>query len=141
MIGTERVEVTRVVSAPIDEVFRWWTEPHLLERWMSPVGTVVAEVDLRVGGRLRIVMKDQAMEIEHRGEYLEIDPPHRLVFTWESMFTNRAKSLVAVDLEPEGDASTRVVIVHSQLPPAAAASHAGGLAAMVDRLDRELVLR
>ena len=42
MIGTDRAEIRRVVPAPVDEVFRWWTEPRLLERWLSPVGTVEA---------------------------------------------------------------------------------------------------
>lgn len=140
MIETEPVEITRVVSAPIAEVFRWWTEPQLLERWMSPVGTVEAEIDLRVGGRLRIVMRDEGIEIEHHGEYLEIDRPRRVVFTWQSRFTG-GPSLVSVSLEPAGDEATRVMIVHSQLPPDAATSHASGWGAMVDRLERELVAR
>jgi uncharacterized protein YndB with AHSA1/START domain len=140
VIDTDRIEVTRVVAAPMAEVFRWWTDPRLLERWMSPVGKVEAEVDLRVGGRLWIVMKDQTMEIEHRGEYVEIDPPRRLAFTWESTYTN-GPSLVTVSLEAEGDEATRIVIVHSQLPPAAAASHAGGWGAMLDRFARELASR
>ena len=138
MIGTDRVEVRRLVAAPVAEVFRWWSEPLLLERWMSPVGTVEAEIDLRVGGKLRIVMKGAAMQIDHRGQFVEIDPPRRLAFTWESIYTN-GPSLVTVSFEPDGDAATRVVIVHSRLSPEAAASHAGGWAAMVDRLGRELV--
>ncbi|MEP6753731.1 MAG: SRPBCC domain-containing protein [Candidatus Dormiibacterota bacterium] len=137
MIETNQVEVRRVLPAPVDEVFRWWTEPALLRRWMSPVGEVEAEVDLRVGGQLRIVMKDGAVEIEHHGEYFEIDPPRRLVFTWHSRYTGGG-SLVTVSLEPAGEASTRVLIVHSQLPPSAAESHAGGWAAMLERLEREV---
>ena len=137
MIGTEQVEVTRMVPAPVAEVFRWWTEPALIEQWMTPVGTVEAEVELHVGGRLRIVMRDQSTEIEHRGEYLEVDPPTRLVFTWHSRFTN-GTSVVKVTLAPDGDTSTLVRIVHSQLPPEAAASHAGGWGAMVDRLTQRI---
>ncbi|HEV2139810.1 MAG TPA: SRPBCC domain-containing protein [Candidatus Dormibacteraeota bacterium] len=138
MIGTDRIEVRRLVAAPVAEVFRWWSEPALLERWMSPIGTVEAEVDLRVGGNLRIVMKGEAVEIEHRGHFVEIDPPRRLAFTWESIYTN-GPSLVTVSFERDGDAATNVVIVHSRLSPGAAASHAGGWAAMLDRLGRELV--
>ena len=137
MIETNQVEVQRVLPASVDEVFRWWTEPALLQRWMSPVGTVDADIDLRVGGHLRIVMKDGAVEIEHHGEYVEIDPPRRLVFTWNSRYTGGG-SLVTVSLEPDGERSTRVLIVHSQLPLAAAESHAGGWAAMLERIEREL---
>ncbi len=140
MIETESIEVRRVLPAPIDEAFRWWTEPQLLARWMSPVGQVEAEVDLRVGGRLRIVMRDGPIEIEHDGEYVEIDRPRRVAFTWRSRFTAGA-SLVTVSLEAAGDSSTRVQIVHSQLPASAIESHGGGWAAMLARLERELSAR
>jgi uncharacterized protein YndB with AHSA1/START domain len=43
------IEIRRRLPAPITEVFRWWTDPQLIQRWMTPVGTVEAEVDLRVG--------------------------------------------------------------------------------------------
>ena len=140
MIGTESIEVRRVLPAPIDEVFRWWTEAEMLARWMSPVGHVGAEVDLRVGGRLRIVMRDGPVEIEHDGEYLEIDRPRRVVFTWQSRFT-AGVSLVTVNLEAEGNSSTRVMIVHSRLPSSATESHGGGWAAMLARLEGELSAR
>jgi uncharacterized protein YndB with AHSA1/START domain len=137
VIETESIEVQRVLPAPIDEVFRWWTEPELLARWMSPIVQVEAEVDLRVGGQLRIVMRDGPIEIAHDGKYVEIDRPTRVVFTWQSRFTEGA-SLVTVNLEAEGDSSTRVLIIHSQLPSSAAESHGGGWAAMLTRLELEL---
>jgi hypothetical protein len=56
-----------------------------------PVGTVEAEVDLRVGGALRIVMKGEGMVIEHVGEFTEIEGPRRLAFTWSSPCTGRAQ--------------------------------------------------
>lgn len=140
MIGTESIEVRRVLPGPIDEVFRWWTEPELLALWMSPIGQVEAEVDLRVGGRLRIVMRDGPIEIEHEGKYVEIDRPRRVVFTWQSRFT-AGVSLVTVSLAAEGATSTHVLIVHSQLPSSAAESHGGGWAAMLGRLEQELGAR
>ena len=132
------MEIRRVLAAPIEETFRWLTEAELLERWMSPVGAVEAEVDFRIGGGFRIVMRDAEVEIDHQGEYVEIDPPRRLVFTWRSRYTGGA-SLVTISLEPEGDALTRIEIVHSQLPEDVADAHAGGWGAMADRLGRELV--
>jgi uncharacterized protein YndB with AHSA1/START domain len=134
---TGSVDIRRTLSAPIDEVFRWWTQPDLLERWMSPSGSVEAEVDFRVGGTFRIVMRDAGLEIDHRGEYLEISPPRRLVFTWESRYT-AGTSLVTVLLEPNGDMSTNLQIVHSRLPKDVAGEHAGGWGTIVDRLEREL---
>lgn len=133
MTDSGTVEVRRSLPAPVEEVFRWWTEPDLLRRWMSPTGSVEAEVDLRVGGAFRIVMKDAGIEIDHFGEYLEIDPPGRLAFTWQSPYTGGA-SLVTVSLERDGDAGTRLLIVHARLPEDVARAHAGGWTAMAGRL-------
>jgi uncharacterized protein YndB with AHSA1/START domain len=132
------IEIRRSLPEPITEVFRWWTEPELLRQWMSPVGTVDAEVDLRVGGGLRIVMKGAGMVIEHVGRFVEIEPPRRLVFTWQSPYTGNQPSLVTVELEPDGDRRTRLRLVHAQLPETAAESHRGGWGAMIDRLAGKL---
>ena len=134
MSGPAFLEVERRLPAPIAEVFRWWTEPELLARWMTPIGTVEADVDLRVGGSLRIVMRGGDTVIEHSGTYVEINPPRRLVFTWISPFTGDESSLVTVDLEPDGDHATVVRLRHSQLPDAAAESHRGGWSTMLARL-------
>jgi uncharacterized protein YndB with AHSA1/START domain len=137
VIGPDAVEIERRLSAPIDEVFRWWTEPERLQEWMSPVGTVEAEVDLRVGGHIRIVMRGDGMVIEHQGTFLEIEPPRRLVFTWMSPYTGPQPSVVTVELEPDGGA-TRLRLIHQQLPEAATSSHQGGWGAMLDRLEGRL---
>lgn len=134
MIDAGAIEIRRRLPASIDEVFRWWTDPELLQEWMTPVGTVEADVDLRVGGRLRIVMKGEGRVIEHTGRYLEIDPPHRLVFTWVSPYTGSVPSVVTVELRAAGDELTDLRLVHAQLPDEAARWHRGGWDAMLDRL-------
>jgi uncharacterized protein YndB with AHSA1/START domain len=128
------IEIRRRLPAPVAEVFRWWTEADRLREWMSPIGTVEAEVDLRVGGALRIVMRGDGRVIEHVGEYLEIDPPRRLVFTWVSPFTGAEPSLVTLELEPEGEDATHLHLVHSRLLESAATSHQDGWGGMLDRL-------
>jgi uncharacterized protein YndB with AHSA1/START domain len=105
---------------------------------MSPIGTVDAEVDLRVGGALRVVMSADGTVIEHRGEYVEIEPPLRLAFTWASRFTGDQPSLVTIELEPDGPDATLLRLVHSRLPESAARSHEGGWGAMLDRLHARL---
>jgi len=132
--GPGTIEIRRRLPAPVEEVFRWWTEADRLREWMSPIGTVEAEVDLRVGGSLRIVMRGDGRVIDHVGEYVEIDPPRRLVFTWVSAFTGAEPSLVTVELEPEGEGATQLRLVHSQLPESIAASHRDGWGSMLDRL-------
>jgi uncharacterized protein YndB with AHSA1/START domain len=138
MIDAGVVEIHRRLPAPIGEVFRWWTDPELLREWMTPVGTVEAEVDLRVGGRLSVVMKGDGRVIEHTGEYLEIDPPRRLVFTWVSQFTGSVPSVVTVELQAAGDDETELRLTHSRLPDTVARFHHGGWDAMLGRLDSGL---
>jgi uncharacterized protein YndB with AHSA1/START domain len=135
MSGQGQVVVERRISAPAAEVFRWWTDPQCMGRWMSPVGTAEAEVDLRVGGGFRVVMKGEGHVIEHIGEYREVEPPHRLVFTWVSPFTGPAPSLVTVELSPDGTDATSLRITHAELPADAALSHGGGWRRMLERLD------
>lgn len=138
MSGSGVIEIRRRIPAPATEVFRWWTEADRLREWMSPIGTVEAEVDLRVGGALRIVMSGDGTVIEHLGEYVEIDPPRRLVFTWASPFTGIEPSLVTVELEPDGADATQLHLVHSHLPESVVTSHQGGWGGMLDRLSGRL---
>jgi uncharacterized protein YndB with AHSA1/START domain len=131
---TTDVELSRHLPAPPEEVFRAWTDPELMSRWLS-LGTATASVDLRVGGGFNLVMSGQGMTIEHTGEYLEIEPPRLLVFTWRSPFTGGDPSVVTVRLTPV-ETGTELTLVHQQLPPDAVESHAGGWGQMLERLDR-----
>lgn len=80
------VQLTRVLRAPPDEVFAAWTEPALLESWWTGVGGWVdakADVDLRVGGRYHLSMRDERGALHGIvGIYTLIAPAERLSFTW-----------------------------------------------------------
>ncbi len=134
MSGRGMIEIRRRLPASMAEIFRWWTEADRLQQWMSPVGTVEADIDLRVGGALRIVMRSEGTVIEHVGEFIEIVPPRRLVFTWASPFTGAEPSLVTLELEPDGVDATRLRLVHARLPESVAKSHREGWGGMLDRL-------
>lgn len=136
---TTGIELRRHLPAPPEEVFRAWTDPELMSQWMT-LGTATASVDLRVGGAFTLVMSGEGMTIEQTGEYLEVEPPHLLVFTWRSPFTGGEPSEVTVRLTSEGS-GTELVLVHQQLPPDAVESHAGGWGQMVERLERLLTAR
>jgi uncharacterized protein YndB with AHSA1/START domain len=103
---------------------------------MTPVGDAEAELDVRPGGGFRIVMRAEGVTIVHTGEYLEVDPPRRLVFTWISPYTD-GPSVVTVDLLPHGD-ETELVLTHSALPAKIVESHRGGWGAMIARLSGQL---
>jgi uncharacterized protein YndB with AHSA1/START domain len=75
--------VTRVFDAPAERIFRAWTTPELVRRWWGYETSewLVCDIDLRVGGRWRFVIRERDMEVGFHGEYRELDPPRRLVNT------------------------------------------------------------
>jgi uncharacterized protein YndB with AHSA1/START domain len=125
--------VTRRYAASPDRVFAAWTDPDSLGRWMSPFGKSVATADVRVGGTFKIIMQGQGTEIEHTGEYLEVDRPRRLVFTWQSPYTGPTPSVVTVELRPDGD-QTELILTHERLPEDQVESHRGGWGQILDNL-------
>ncbi len=84
------LDVTHTINAPPERVFDAWLDPAMLARFMIPgpdMSVPEAEVDARVGGRFRIVMRAGERDMPHAGEYRVIDRPRRLQFTWESPFS------------------------------------------------------
>lgn len=79
------IHMTRLFDAPRDLVFEAMSRPEHIRRWWGNLGegyTVpVCDVDLRVGGKWRFVNRHPHGEAEFYGEYLEVDPPGRIVFT------------------------------------------------------------
>jgi uncharacterized protein YndB with AHSA1/START domain len=78
------VTITRLIAAPRERVFEAWTSAAQLAQWWGPKGFVnpVCEVDARVGGALRIVMRGpDGAEHPMTGMFREVVAPERLVFT------------------------------------------------------------
>jgi uncharacterized protein YndB with AHSA1/START domain len=132
--------VRRLLPAPPDRVYAAWTDPATLSRWLSPIGRADAEIDPRVGGRLRVTMIGPDTRIEHTGEYRELVPGRRLVFTWQSPYTGPGPSVVTVDLEAT-DGGTSLTLAHERLPADQVESHGGGWGLILDRLAEELARR
>jgi len=115
------IRIVRRFAAPIEAVFGAWTSTELLRRWYPPGAdwdTPVAEVDLRVGGRLRLVMRSPDGEaFGGGGEYREITPPTRLVFTWtwDRPDVGAGVQLVEVDFSGHPDGTTTVVMTNRGL--------------------------
>jgi uncharacterized protein YndB with AHSA1/START domain len=84
------IRVERVFDAPREHVFSVWTDPALIPEWWGD-GTVVEEMDVRPGGRWRFRTAYGVVE----GEYREVDPPERLVQT----FQNHLQTLVFEELD------------------------------------------
>ena len=138
--GTVRIE--RTFKAPAEAVFEAWTSEEVMRRWwQAELGweTSEAEVDLRVGGAVRVVMRDPANAVDHGGGgmYTEIEPPRRLAFTWLWDGDTR-RTLIELDFE-ERDGVTTVSFAHSGLwDEEAVRSHEGGWSRIFDNLGRLL---
>jgi uncharacterized protein YndB with AHSA1/START domain len=142
MIGRDTLRIERTFRAPAEAVFAAWTTPEVMRRWwQAEVGweTSEAEVDLRVGGAVRVVMRNPHEDVEYGGggRYTEIDPPRRLAFTW-LWDDNPARQLIEVDFE-ESDGVTTVRFTHSGLwDEEAVRSHEDGWGKAFDTLERAL---
>jgi uncharacterized protein YndB with AHSA1/START domain len=135
------LRIERTFAATAATVFDAWTSVEVLRRWW-PAGpgweTPVAEVDVRVGGRLRLVMRaPDGTEFGGEGRYVEISRPTRLVFTWqwESVQLGPQSQLVDITFTENADATTTVVLVNRGLTESEEQSHRAGWHASFDNLD------
>jgi len=119
MTAAMTLRIERVFQAPAERVFEAWTSEEVLRRWFHAEHgweTPEAQVDLRLGGAVRVVMRDPAAgrDIGGGGTYTEIDPPSRLAFTWTWDDDAERETLIELDfLEAEG--RTTVLLTHSAL--------------------------
>lgn len=117
-LGEDPVMVSAVFKASPARLYQAWTDPEELTRWFgrTPNSLKRAEVDLRVGGAWRFSFAEEEGAL--LGEYVEIVPDERLVFTWrheKRVESGRIEatpvSQVTVRFEPEG-AGARLTVRH-----------------------------
>jgi uncharacterized protein YndB with AHSA1/START domain len=115
-MSTTSLTIRHFYPAPIGRVYEAWTNPRIMSSWFY-VGdrwTAQVENELRVGGTFRITMHtDNGETLVTHGTYRELDPPHRIAFTWNSY--RHQGSLVIIDLT-EVDNGTELTLTHSGLP-------------------------
>jgi uncharacterized protein YndB with AHSA1/START domain len=99
------VRVARRFTAPPERVFDAWLDAKRAGNWMfaTPDGEMVrAEIDARVGGKFVFTDRRRGEDVEHTGEYLEIDRPRRLVFTFGLPKVSPDFDRVTVEIVPQG---------------------------------------
>jgi uncharacterized protein YndB with AHSA1/START domain len=115
---SEELRIERTFAAAPEEVFDAWTSPEVMRRWFhcAPTwDTPEAEVDLRVGGQVRVVMrKPDGTLAGARGEYTVIDRPHRLVMIWRFDDDPANEQLIELSFS-EADGTTAVLMVNSRI--------------------------
>jgi uncharacterized protein YndB with AHSA1/START domain len=132
--------VTKRFAASAERVFDAWLDPDWLGRWMF--GPSVREerivrlgVEPRVGGKFSFVVDRAGTEIDHVGEYLALDRPRLLVFTWATRDSLPETSRVIVEIVPL-DGACELTVTHVMAPSwsAYAERAAGAWKKMLDGL-------
>jgi uncharacterized protein YndB with AHSA1/START domain len=112
------------IAAHPETVWQFLVQPEKATRWMGQI----ASLDPRPGGEYRVEVIPGNVAV---GEFVEVDPPHRLVWTWGWTEESQSpvpvgSSTIEVELEPDGD-GTLLKFTHRDLPDAdATQKHAHG---------------
>jgi uncharacterized protein YndB with AHSA1/START domain len=128
--ATEPLRHNVRIAAPPEVVFRYFTDPARMVEWMG----IAALLDPQPGGALRVEANGRDVVV---GEYVEVEPPRRVVFTWgfegDERILDPGSTRVEVTLEPDGD-GTLLELLHHDLPEPARAAHGEGWTHYLSRL-------
>ena len=130
------VQVTRKFSSSAERVFDAWLDPNTVGKWLfaTPVGKMVKiKIDARVGGSYLIVEQRDGIDVEHIGEYLEMDRPHRLVFTLKVPKYSKENTKVTVELRAL-DSGCELTLTHEGVLPDYVASTTSGWNSILNQL-------
>jgi uncharacterized protein YndB with AHSA1/START domain len=136
------LKIKRFINAPRTRVYAAWTDPAQLKEWWGPesVQTRNFVAETRVGGKYRwdlINQEDEEMSVF--GEYLELVPGKKIVFTWkwdDDEVWEKRDSIVTVELS-DRDGGTELRLTHEQLPSEESRDrHNEGWNSVLDRLEK-----
>lgn len=120
-ISTIVLTMARRINASSNDVYKAWTKPELMKKWLFTTEStnVVAKNDLRIGGVWEIIDRRDGEEYRATGEYLEIDAPHRLEFSFEMPQFNDLQDRIVVWVSQVQDAcemtfKQEIVVPHEE---------------------------
>ena len=142
--GEWALHLEKVLRAPTERVFAACTEPEKLAEWWGPTGFTAPSVDLDVrnGGRYRIRMVPPEGEAFHlRGEFHEVEPPRRLVYTfeWEEPDPDDQETVVTLSFLDHTEGTKIVLDQGPFATEARRALHEAGWTESLERLERSLL--
>jgi uncharacterized protein YndB with AHSA1/START domain len=127
--------VTRTIKGPARLVFEAWTKADLFKRWWVPkslgLTLLSCELDVRVGGKYRLVFAHEGGTMEFFGTYLEVTAPSRLVWTNEE-----AVGVTVTTVTFEETAGRTLVVVHDLYPSKEALEASGATDGMPETLEQ-----
>ncbi len=155
-IPKDAIVIERTFDAPVELIWQMWTQPEHLKKWYGPKGFTVpiAEMNVRVGGKHLFCMEspDGSMKMWTTGEYTEVVPNKRLVYTDSPADENGnvvspsvygmpdeypATTEVTVLLEDLGG-RTKMVMTHAGVPAGAGDGWEQAFAKMADQIETVL---
>lgn len=140
-LPTARVE--RVLPAPAGDAYDAWLEEDVLRDFICPAPGRAASVsiDPRIGGQLRFLMAFPDHKIEVTGEYIALERPSHISFTWRCSDTGDLESIVTVVFAPHGSSETLMTITHSKQPAPLVEKHRAGWSSVADQLHATITSR
>ena len=138
---SQSIRIRRRMPAPREIVYKAWTTAEGFRHWMCPgdVESAKAELDVRVGGTFRIVMRSPTTVHVHTGVYQVVDPPNKLVFTWNA--DDHPLTRVIVEFVDHG-LESEIVLTHEDFSsPDIAKRYEKGWRTIADKLAAHLVKR
>lgn len=138
--------VTCIINEPSRLVFEAWTKPELFKKWWvpksAPMTLVSCELEVRTGGKYRLVFRFGSQNMEFFGKYLEVIPPSRLVWTNDESGDETAAITTVTFEEVKG---TTLVTVHDLYPSkealdaAIADGSTSGMPVQLEQLDEFII--
>lgn len=113
------IRFSRRFDAPPSRVFDAWLDPETARKFLfaTPEGEMArVAIDARAGGGYSIVERRDGEDVEHRGEYLEIDRPRRLVLTLQVPKYSDEINRITVEVAPLDDGGSELTLVHEAKP-------------------------
>ena len=133
------LQVVRRFEAAADRVFDAWLDPDTASKWLfaTESGQMIrVEIDPRVGGSFNFTRRD-GDDVEHVGEYLEIDRPRRLVFTFSVPKYSKQVTRVTVDIKSL-ESGCELTLTHEDVLPEWASRTEAGWGMILDSLAKTL---
>jgi uncharacterized protein YndB with AHSA1/START domain len=121
-------------------VFDAWLDPNTVGKWLfaTPTGKMSkVKIDARVGGAYVIVENREGADVEHIGEYLEIDRPRRLVFTLKVPKYSEESTKVTIEIRAL-ESGCELTLTHEGVLPDYIASSTSGWNTILDQLSARL---
>jgi uncharacterized protein YndB with AHSA1/START domain len=137
-----KVNIEKVINAPIEKVFDAWLNPEMLSKFMMGMPDMPetdVELDAREGGNFTFIMHYRGEQLPHTGKYLEISRPDKLVFTWISHHSVVDNSTVTLNFTRIDDNRTNISLSHVKfIDEEMRSAHEGGWGCILDKLNEIL---